>query len=123
MLPKRFNKARAASRLSDLRQHKIGAAVYYRGQFLAAGFNSTQTHPSTHWYDETFCRHAEIHALARAKARRFDLTNAIVMVYREKLTGELALAKPCQMCYDKATELGIKEVYYTCDGGFERMRL
>lgn len=119
-----FEQAREASRLSDHAQHRVGAAVFYKGQFLASGFNSLKTHPSTAWYPKAFTRHAEIHALAKAKAKKFDLTNSTIVVYRETLNGDLGLARPCEMCLDMAIELGIREIFYTTyDNGWERLRL
>lgn len=122
-LPSRFSQAREASRLSDHRQHRVGAAVFHGKRFIASGFNCLQTHPSTVYYPHAYTRHAEVHALARARAKRFDLTNTTVVVYRETLNGELAMARPCEMCMDKAKELGIKEIYFTREGGWERMRI
>ena len=123
MLPRKFIHARRASLHSDHPKHKMGAAVFHAGKLLAVGFNSLQTHPSTFHYHDKFCRHAEIHALARAKSRKHYLDAAIVVVYRETKNGGVALAKPCEMCQDKMDELGIKEVLYTTNGSYERMKL
>jgi tRNA(Arg) A34 adenosine deaminase TadA len=121
---KLFEQARRASKFSDHRQHRVGAAVFYKGEFLAAGFNSYKTHPSTFRFPSAFTRHAEIHALLRAKVKKFDLTNATVVVYRETLNGELGMARPCEMCMAKAVELGIREVYYTTnENTYERLKL
>ena len=122
-VPDKFLPAITASLNSDHKQHKVGAAVYYKGKFLATGFNSLKTDPSTHWYDLAFSRHAEIHALKKAKTRKFDLTNATVFVYRKTKNGDLAMAKPCKMCMDALLEQQVKEVFYTCENGWEKIRL
>lgn len=123
-IPAEFRPAIKASFHSDLRQHKMGAAIYYKGQFLAAGFNSLKTDPITHYFDKAFCRHAEIHALKKAKVKKFDLTNASIWVYRMTKDGDLAMAKPCEMCMEKAAELGIREIFYTTnENSYKRIRL
>lgn len=122
-VPNKFHQAIEASLNSDHKQHKVGAAVYYKGKFLGSGFNSLKTDPITHWYDAAFTRHAEIHALKKAKVRKFDLTNASVFVYRMTKSGVLAMAKPCDMCMDALREQQIKEVFYTCENGWEKMRI
>lgn len=122
-IPNEFVPALEASQNSDHHQHKMGAAIFYKGKFLATGFNSLKTDPSTQWYDTAFTRHAEIHALKKAKVKKFNLTNASVFVYRMTKDGTLAMARPCKMCLDAMADQQIKEIFYTCENGWEKMRL
>lgn len=122
-IPGEFQLALEASQNSDHRQHKVGAAIFYKGKFLATGFNAMKTDPSVRWYTDVFSRHAEIHALKKAKTRKFNLTNATAFVYRMTKDGKLAMAKPCKMCMDALQEQQVKEVFYTCENGWERMRI
>ena len=118
-----FRQAICASVNSDHRQHKMGAAVFYKNQFLAAGFNSLKTHPFTHYYDHAYTRHAELHAVAKAKVKKFDLTNTSIYIFRQTKDGDIAMARPCQMCLDYLIMEGIKKVFFTNYGGWERLRL
>ena len=118
-----FKQAMEASRNSDHPQHKMGAAIYYKNQFLAAGYNSLKTHPKTHYFDNAFTIHAEIHALLKAKANKFDLTNSSIYVYRATKNGELGMAYPCLMCLFHLKLEGIKEIFFTNYNGWEKIKI
>lgn len=122
-LPKRFEQAKEASRFSTLYQHKMGAAVFYKKYFLAAGFNTHKTDPFTHKFEHAFTMHSELHALKKAKSKKFDLTNTTIMVYREKKDGTLGMARPCEMCLEAIKLHGVKWVYFTTEAGWERLRI
>ena len=40
-----LNMAKEASKLSNFKQHHLGAVVIYKGSLLATGHNSTKTNP------------------------------------------------------------------------------
>lgn len=44
---------------------------------------------------------------------REDLKDSTIYVYREQKCGKLAIAKPCESCYNMLLEVGVKRIYYT----------
>lgn len=123
-IPSKFKRAREAAKNSDHRQHKMGAAVFFKGKFLAVGFNSLKTHPIMRRFDRHKTIHAEIHALTKAKAKKFDIANATVFIYRETKEGNLANAKPCSVCMNiLKEEFQVRNVIFTVNNGWGEIRV
>lgn len=106
-----FKTAIQASQNSSYHQ-PMGAAVYFKNKFIASGFNSLKTHPFM-FYRDGYTIHAEIHALIKAKSKRFDLKGTSIFVYRGLKSGDTGLARPCDICMDMIYLEGIKNVFYT----------
>lgn len=124
-LPAEFRFAIEASKKSDHQQHKLGAAVYHNGKFIAAGFNQHKTHPLMRQFEYQGLRtlHAEVHALTKAKAKKFEIGGATVFVFRQNKAGELANAKPCAICMSILQSFDVKEVFFTEPGGWEKLKI
>ena len=121
-----FEAARAISHLSDFPRVKIGAVAVYKHCIVSSGFNSSKTDPLQKKYniyrfsDETpHALHAEISCLKSLIGRKdIDFSYVDLYVYREGKNAELALSRPCPSCMHLITELGIRNIYYTNNGGF-----
>ena len=109
-LPLKFKQAIMACQLSDHAKVKMGAAIFIKSRFIASGHNSKKTHPSIK-LNRAKGMHAEIHAISKAKSKRFDLSDTTIFVYRETKEGYIAMAKPCKMCMEFLMREGFKHIY------------
>jgi deoxycytidylate deaminase len=108
-----FRLARNTSKFSDHRV-KIGAVVSNKKPISAAS-NRVKTHPRYANPDNSVrgSVHAEVRAIINSE--RDDLRGAEIYVYREHLDGTPALARPCSNCMELLAEVGIRNIYYTCE--------
>jgi deoxycytidylate deaminase len=65
--------------------------------------------------------HAEMDAMLGLG--REVLKGADVYVYREIKDGSQAIAKPCPYCEAALRQVGIRNVYFTTDYGYETLNL
>lgn len=96
---------------------RLGASLVDGNIPVIAGHNSYKTHPALAKLSEYPFQHAESacfirHGLDNCKG----LSLFVVRVDRR---GFIANAKPCDTCTSLATEIGIKDMYYTTNKGFE----
>jgi deoxycytidylate deaminase len=120
-----FKAARAVSELSDYKQ-KVGCVVVMGHRIISSGHNSkTKSHAVQAKLDKqrfgcecTGLVHAEVDALLPLLKRKDDFSRASVYVYREKKDGSLGLSRPCGSCMSLIKELGIKNIYFTNEGGY-----
>ena len=61
--------------------------------------------------------HAEVAALLPV-INKFDLSEAVVYIYRENKLGQLAMCRPCKGCMSFIKACGIKKIYYTTYDGY-----
>lgn len=121
-----FEAAKAMSRMADFPRIKIGAVAVYKHRIISSGCNSVKTAPIQKKYniyrfaeDTPHCLHAELACLKPLIGRSdIDFKNVELYIYRSIRGNELALARPCPSCMKLITELGIKNIYYTNNGGF-----
>lgn len=123
-LPKILSIAKDASKLSDHHSHSIGCAVFDRkGRVLAIGCNKLHhTHPFLRRYNKHKTMHAETNAIFSIR-HKHDLKGTSILVYRETKDGELAMAKPCEMCISIIKLFGIKRIFYTSEHGLKKILL
>jgi deoxycytidylate deaminase len=127
-----FDVAKAVSKTSNHSKFKIGAAIIVNKSVVAVGVNDeNKSHPLQKKYnafrfnDDT-CKHsihAEIDAIVRAKNQIEDFTNAKLFVYRLQKTGKIGNARPCKGCMQAVKDFGIKEIFYSTDGGLAYEKL
>ncbi|MBF84832.1 MAG: hypothetical protein CL489_10265 [Acidobacteria bacterium] len=109
-------------------------AVGFKGsRVIDFGFNSAKTHPEMLNLAEKFniekmYPDSTINFVSQAKHAEIScLTNCdecdTLLVLRLTRDGALANAKPCNICFAKILESGVKRVYYSTKNGFEMMRL
>lgn len=115
--------------MSDFKQVHIGCIAVYKGHVLSVGYNTNRTHPLQKKYNkyrkmrsdgfEPMPKlHAEISCLLQIKDLDIDFNKVKLYIYRENKNGNLAICRPCPACMKLIDELGIKEIYYTTNGGF-----
>lgn len=109
-------------------------AINFRGSRLVNfGFNRAKTHPEmiklaskfnirkmyrSSKTDYISCSlHAEVSCLTT------DGDCDTLVVVRKLSDGTLANARPCNLCLAKIVESGVKEVYFSTEDGFKRMRI
>lgn len=122
-----FKAAKAISGLSQFKQHRIGVVAVYRHKIISSGYNSYVTSPLQKKYnrfrfntDETLhTKHAELQCLLPLMNRHdIDFGRVSLYIYREHKSHEPACARPCDSCFALIKELGIRNIYYSNDGGF-----
>ena len=129
MKMKFFEKAKAASEMSDFRRIHIGSVVVYKNKVVSVGWNTTKGSPIQREYNkyrfgkddkDKGCLHAEMLALlhARPYLKGLDMSKVSIYVYRENKSGELRMSKPCPACDSYIRELGIRNIYYTTNDGY-----
>lgn len=128
-----FDLAREESRLADYCGYsdvKIGCVVALNGTIIAKGHNTNRTSTIQDRYNHlrfdnsaankyfAAKEHAEIQALKKIRYLDADFSKIKVYVYRATKNGKLAMARPCASCLAFMRELGIKNIYYTTNGGY-----
>lgn len=120
--------------MSEFRHFKTGCVIAYRGHVLSSAHNDERTSPAQKRYNrlrdirdehgnETVHKtHAEIRAiqgLSYTALTETDWKRARVYVARiaSGLTNGVGLARPCPACMGALRDMGIRDVFYTCDGG------
>lgn len=124
-IKKNFQKARAASMLSDFPTHKLGAVMMLGNKVLSVGYNITKTHPIQkqynieRGYDPNVKNNGQIHAemmcLINTKYLDIDWSRVSLYIYREHKDHTTAIAKPCPACEKAIRERGINQVYFTTE--------
>lgn len=116
---KYFDLAQKLSVKSTHPKHQLGCVIVKKNEVIGLGFNKFKTHPkSKHPFQMI---HAELDATLGIN--RTELEGADAYVYRETKDGNQAIAKPCPYCEAALREVGIKNVYYTTDYGFDGLKL
>ncbi len=124
-IKRNFQKAKAASTLSDFPTHKLGAIMMLGNKVLAVGYNITKTHPIQKKYNiergynpdvkNNGQIHAEMMCLINTKYLDVDWSRVSLYIYREHKDHTTAVAKPCPACEKAIRERGINQVYYTTE--------
>lgn len=126
-----FNVARGVSKLSDFPRIAIGCAIVYKHHVISTGFSSSKTSTLQKRYniyrfsEDTPARiHAETMAL-KPLIRRKDIEFKYVdaYIYRENKDGVPMLARPCESCCALMKRLGIRNIYYSNNGGYSHERI
>lgn len=121
-----FKIAKTLAEMSDFPRIKIGCVAVCGHHIISSGFNMRKTSTLQKQYniyrfseDTPHCLHAEIACLKPLiKRRDIDFKNVELYIYREYKSGELAIARPCDSCFKLIKDLGIRNIYYTNNGGF-----
>ena len=138
-----FRLAKNVSEFSDYNKKNIhiGSVIMYKNKVVGIGWNTKKTHPCQMKYNKYRehsgereyiseehepCLHAEIMALQHAtRSFKGDLSKCSIFVYSEKKEGYkrlTRLTKPCNACSKRLEELGIRNIYYTTDNGWQYER-
>lgn len=99
-------------------EYNLCAVIVRGGAILSIGYNKRMVNGLTEFYkieDHVISTHAEVDAVLKAR-RKIDLTGSKIYVLRiRKGDGEIANAKPCEMCQHILFNYGIKKAIYTVD--------
>lgn len=126
-----FNVAKNVAELSDFKRVHIGCCVVYRHRIISSASNSTKTHPlqrklNKYRFDEDIYHplHAETRALLPLINRKdIDFSDVSLYLYREDKNGNIAPSHPCPSCEALIKKLGIKNIYFTNNGGFSHEKI
>lgn len=130
MKMKFFEKAKAASEMSDHSKYFLGSVVVYKNRIIGVGWNTTKGSPLQQKYNEKYrfgkddkdrgCLHAEMLALlhARPYLKDLDMSKVSIYVYRGNKAGERRMSKPCRACCAYIKSLGIHNIFFTTEDGY-----
>lgn len=122
-----FKAAKAVSELSSFAKHKVGAVAVYKHKIISSGCNSYVTNPLQKRYNKfrfdtdytLHSKHAELECLLPIINRHdIDFSRVSLYIYRQHKSNDLACARPCDSCLNLIKDLGIKNIYYSNEGGF-----
>lgn len=121
-----FKAAAAMAQLSDFPRVKVGCIAVYGHRIISSAFNTRKTDPLQKKYniyrfdEETpHCAHAELICLKPLIGRDdIDFKYVDLYIHRANKNGMPLLARPCKSCMALIKQLGIKNVYYTNNGGY-----
>lgn len=121
-----FKAAEAASELSNYERYSLGCIAVYRHTIISSGYNSHRTHPlqkklNIHRFPEDTKHklHAEVACLLPLIGRKdINFNEVSLYIFRRHKNGDLALARPCKSCMHLIKELGIRNIYFSNEGGY-----
>jgi len=95
---------------------RLGALVEFEGRVVGTGFNRLEPNGWIHTLNAQCgtlknSTHAEIDAILNTPEDLRD--GAVLYVLRILKNGQLALAKPCEICLAAAESVGIRRIVYT----------
>jgi deoxycytidylate deaminase len=99
--------------ISPYYPYKIGAVIFSKNRILGSGHNDIRCnsiHPKYKNFENSL--HAEQAAILSVKDWSV-LKGSSIFVIRMNLTGNISMAKPCDMCMSMIKHVGIKKIYYT----------
>ena len=120
-----FKLASAAADLSTFHHEKVGCVITLRNEVISVGYNRNKTHPLQAQFaaiagrPEAIWLHAEMSALLKLNSND-DNSLCKLYVSRRIKNGDLALAKPCEICTEAIKAYGIREIFYTTTRGYAR---
>lgn len=102
------------SKKSNNETYKIGAILVKGGSIISIGYNHQGTHKlieyKRHLRPRNNTIHAEIHTVLGISKKEAEHCT----VYVARFTSQgVANSKPCTLCQNILTEMGIKKVFYT----------
>lgn len=116
-----------AQKRQPVRNARVAAGLLFKGELVAAGFNSLKSHPFQKRFgknEDAIFLHAEndclINALGEHPGILDDLPKCTLLVVRSKKDSSgwgSGLAKPCIGCQRAIAHFGIKRVYFTNNEG------
>lgn len=127
-----FSAARQAAQNSDFRV-QVGCVITYGGNVIAKGWSTERTDPVQakynfyrHFEDDNGVahkQHAEVMALKKIRWLDIDRAKVCVFVWREYKNGSPAMARPCAACMQMLKRMGIRNIYYSTNGGMAAEKL
>jgi deoxycytidylate deaminase len=93
-------------------RRKHGAVIVKGGSVISTGYNKDKNHPNN-VSEEHIKKHCSIHAEVDAIKKTNNTKGATIYVARVNSQGEQLISKPCNNCYKKIKQSGIKKIIYT----------
>lgn len=109
--------AKRTAEESTFPDYRHGALLVRGGSILNSAYNKNSRIGWANRFRSKACGHATHHAELGAilGVDRTKTSGSDIYVVRIGRTGELKMSKPCQMCQQVLTHMGIKRVYYSID--------
>ena len=126
-----FKKARQAALISDYKKIHIGCIAVYQGNIIGVGCNCNKTHPTQKIYNRYRISsesmlpklHAEINCINSIKHLDINFSKVKLYIYRIRRDQPYGLSRPCPSCMAAIKDLGIRDIYYTSNGGYIQERI
>ena len=102
--------------LSMYHPYRVGAVLFHGARILSSGHNEIRSNPIHIKYKKyAEALHAEQACLIGLNWNK--LRNCSILIVRLNISGNLSLAKPCSMCSQLISYVGLKYVYYSNRNG------
>jgi len=102
---------KTAKETEGLRNFKLGAVLFDKGVIINAKGNCTKTHPGLRHYTPWPVLHAESRCILSHGLDNCD--GLELLVVRINKTGNVTMARPCDVCGELIKDVGIKRVWYS----------
>jgi hypothetical protein len=105
------------------------AFAYKKNKLLSIGQNNPEkTHTQALWFSRKFLNedtdhpylHAETDALSRMWGKHYIDSSIKLVVIRLNKHGKLRCSKPCEKCDEIMRGLGINQIWWSIDDGFNQ---
>ena len=116
----RIAREKNLQRDSDFRHFSF---IIQRNKLIEWGTNVSRVPPLIHFgYSNTSGWHSEVNAYRKAKGIIGEGYFEVINIRLNKL-GDLRISKPCKCCHAFLKELGCKDVWFSTDAGFAKLKL
>lgn len=121
-----FNIASEVAKTSNFKKKncriRLGALLYKSGRIISSGENSNKTSSFATRFFEHGTLHAEIKTILGIP---YDLTKgADIYIVRLYNDDSFALSRPCSMCLQALSFVGVKNAYYSVGNNrFKKLRI
>lgn len=94
--------------------YRVGCVIVKGSRVIGKGFNSRKTCPRFGYGPFDAC-HAETSAIKNALTKNNYnlLSDSSAYIVRLTKAGRIALAKPCEGCFEKLRDFDIQKIYYS----------
>ncbi len=120
-LPNFFRHSIKAAKKSIHPYYPIGAALLTkRRRLIISGYNQFKTHTLIHG-PQTL--HAELHALSRLPYSYRTSIDSFILTISRLTTSGYGLARPCDYCMEVIKQVGLKQIAYTTNDGWQEEQI
>lgn len=104
---------------------QLGAVLFHQNKIISKAFNNPhKSHPYILSHKEEWRRgiHAEMSAIFKVQHKN-NLQGTTMMIFRQCKNGDLANARPCELCLQLIKSFGIKTIVYTTKNGIIKEKI
>ena len=128
---KYFDKAKRIAAISDYNKIHIGCVAVHQGNIIGIACNTNKTHPTQKYYNRFREEsdilmpklHAEINCINQIKHLNINFSKVKLYIYRIRNDRPYGMSRPCPSCMAAIRDIGIRDIYYTSNDGYDYERM